>query len=508
MTRSNGLPGNFVRTLHRDGSGNLWIGTSGGLGYWQKGRDGIVAFGQGQGLPDEVISQILEDGRGNLWFGCNQGIFRVAREEFMAVAAGETERINAIIYGRADGMESIECTGGFQPAGLRSSDGRLWFSTVKGLVAVDPSRISVNDRKAVVHVEEILVDGVVLPFEPRAAAPRIGPGTQRMEFRFTALSLVAPERNRFKYRLEPLEKNWVEGGSQRTAVYSHLPPGAYKFRVTACNNDGVWSETGASMSFVVLPHPWQAWWFRALLIGAVLGGGGWLVRALSVRRLRRKLERLKEQHAIEKERARIAQDIHDELGASLTRITLLTEVGQKRADIPPAVSADLHRISGMAREAVRAMDAIVWAVNPRNDSLDHFANYVSQFAEEFFQLTPIRCRLDVPPDLPDHPLPTEARHHLFLAVKEALNNVVRHSGASEVWLRLCMDNGNLKITVNDNGRGLPSATGRQTGHDGLGNIRQRMESLGGSFEVASKPSAGTSLVLRLPLPSAKNAPLV
>jgi ligand-binding sensor domain-containing protein/two-component sensor histidine kinase len=497
LTRTDGLPSDFIRTLYRDQKRVLWIGTGGGLARLAEGS--IRAFTRAQGLPDDVISQILEDDRGNFWFGCNQGIFRVARRELETVAAGRAPRVNPISYGRAEGMESLECTGGFHPAGLKTRDGKLWFSTVKGLVMVDPERISVNERPPVVQLEAIVVDGVAQSqISDLKSEIKLGPGVQRVEFHYTALSLVASERNRFKHRLEGLERDWVEAGTQRVATYPRLPAGRYTFRVIAANNDGVWNETGAAFRFTVLPAFWQTWWFIALAGVLVLGGGGWLVRYDSVRRLRRKLHRLQEKHALEKERTRIAQDIHDELGASLTRIALLTELGHKHRDQPDEVSADLGKISVTARDAVRAMDAIVWAVNPRNDSLDHFANYVSQFAEDFFRLTPIRCRLDVPADLPEQPLPTEARHQLFLAVKESLNNVVRHSGAGEVWLRMHCDHGELRIVIEDNGRGLP-ATAPGTGQDGLANIRTRAERLGGRLEIESGQGRGTLLRLILPL---------
>ena len=504
FTRREGLPSDFIRTLHRDGRGVLWIGTGGGLARMADGK--LTAFTRAQGLPDEVISQILEDDRGNFWFGCNQGIFRVAGRELEEVAAGKSSRVNPIVYGRAEGMESLECTGGFHPAGLKTRDGKLWFSTVKGLVMVDPENISVNETPPSVVIEEVVADGLSQSTISDHKSPfEIPPGVQRLEFRFTALSLVAPERNRFKYRLDGLETDWVEGGTQRVAAYTHLPPARYTFRVVACNNDGVWNETGAFVPFSVQPHFWQTWWFRMLAGVGLLGGVGWVVRVASVRRLRRKLHRLEEQHAIEKERTRISQDIHDELGANLTRIALLSELGQKHRDNPDEVAADLGKISATARDAARAMDAIVWAVNPRNDSLDHFANYVSQFAEEFFRPTSIRCRLDIPADLPEQPISTEARHHLFLAVKEALNNVVRHSGASEVWLRLSMDNGELKITVADNGHGIAASASKGQGHDGLGNIRQRIEDLGGRFELASDAATGTTLRLHLPLSVSRKA---
>ncbi len=497
------LPSPFVRTLHRDSSGVLWIGTSGGMARWDGAR--LASFGRAQGLPDDVISQILEDGLGHLWVGSNRGIFRVSLRELAEVAGGGGvgSRVNVVVYGRAEGLESLECTGGFHPAGLRTRDGRLWFSTVKGLATVDPATVPLNELAPPVVVERVVVDGVARPLPAPGRSLVLEPGRQRVEFEFTALSLVAPEQNRFRCRLAGLESDWVELGPQRLAVYPGLGPGRYEFRVVGCNNDGVWNLEGAAVRLEVQPWFWQAWWFRGVAGILVLGGGMWLVRTMAVRRLRRRLHRLQERHAVDRERARIAEDIHDELGANLTRIALLAELGQQHARQPEDVSGDLQRISASAREAARAMDAIVWAVNPRNDSLDHFANYVSQYAEEFLRPTSMRCRLDIPADLPEHPLSTEARHHLFLAVKEALNNVVRHSGAGEVRLRLATHDGRLEITISDNGHGMDPGPGDSsraagTGHEGLGNIRRRIESLGGRFELETGP-AGTTVRLHLPL---------
>jgi signal transduction histidine kinase len=484
----------------------LRIGTRGGLGRWQDGA--FSALTRAQGLPDEVISQILEDDRDHLWFGSNQGIFRVARAELERAAREPAFQVNPLIFGLADGMASLECTGGFHPSGLKTGDGRLWFSTVKGLVMVDPARLHVNEIPPPVRVEEILVDGS--PVNPaghsksnigrgESGSIAIGPGARRVEIHYTALSLAVPERNRFKHRLEGLEPRWVEAGPQRVATYPRLAPGRYRFHVVACNNDGIWNETGATLALTVLPAFWQTWWFRAAVLVLLLTAGSWAVRHASQRRLRRKLSVLEHQHGLERERARIARDIHDELGASLTRITLLTELGLKNRERPEQWTATLGKISATARESVRAMDAIVWAVNPRNDSLDHFANYLSQFAEELFRLTPIRCRIDMPTVLPEHALTTETRHQLLLAVKEALNNVIRHSRADEVWLRLRVDDGQLELAIEDDGCGLPTEDPGD-GHDGLTNIRSRVEGLAGRCEMQSQPGHGTVLRMIVPLP--------
>lgn len=512
FSRRDGLPSDFIRTLHRDDHGVLWIGTSGGLARRREGR--FDTWTRAQGLPDEVISQIVEDVRENLWFGSNQGIFRLDRRELEEVASRRRLRLNPVVYGRGEGMEGVECTGGFHPAGLRSRDGKLWFSTVKGLVMVDPEKVPRNELPPPVVLEQILVDGraLVLPAPPPGAgAPApgtwpeftLGPGVQRLEIDFSVLSLIAPEHNRCRYQLEGLDTGWVDAGLERTAAYSHPPAGRYRFRVTGANNDGVWDAAGASVSFRIVPPIWRTPWFLGLSAAAALGAGGWMVRRWSLGKLRRRLEQVERQHTLEQERARIARDIHDELGASLTRIALLSEVGRRHLGRPAEIATDLGRIAATAGEAVRAMDAIVWAVNPLNDSLDHFANYVSQFAEDFFRLTPIRCRLDLPADLPEKPLSTEARHQLFLAVKEGLNNVVRHSGATEVWIRLSCDGGQLVLWIEDNGRGLPHE-GAGPGQDGLRNLRQRLEKLGGRTEVETGPGQGTRLRMSLPLTSHAN----
>ena len=508
LSRKDGLGSDFVRTLYLDAEGVLWIGTSGGLSRLKAGR--LVNLTTQQGLWDDVISQILEDDKGHLWFGSNRGIFRVSKNELNDVVEKRLLRLNPMVFGKGEGLENLECTGGFCPAGLRTRDGRLWFSTVKGLAVVDPQNIPVNPVAPAVLLEEVWVDGTrqtpkLILQKPKAAADEvqtsgleIAPGARRVEFRYTALSFSAPEKVRFRYRLEGLDPDWVEAGDRRVAEYPHLPPGHYRFRVTACNEDGVWSESEAGIALTCLPAFWQTWWFRLLVGVMFLGGAGWVVKVWATRRLQRRLTLLQQQHALEQERTRIARDIHDELGALLTEISLLSDHGQECLDRPGEVQIDLRRISTSAREAVQTADGIVWAVNPRNDSFVHLANYLVHFAEDFFQLTPIRCRLNVPADLPEIPLPTQPRHHLLLAVKEACNNVVRHSEASEVWLRMSLTDQEFSITVEDNGKGFRAAATRKEG-DGLRNMRERMADLGGRLELSSEPGRGTRVTLIAPL---------
>ena len=228
---------------------------------------------------------------------------------------------------------------------------------------------------------------------------QIPPGPHRLEFRYTGLSFATPEQVRFRYRVEGLEKDWVEAGAQRAAHYSYLPPGTYRFRVAASHGDGRWSSVEAAVPFVVLPHVYET---RPFQIATGLAA----LRRRRHRALRQhppappQVERLELQRAVERDRDRIARDIHDDLGAGLTQITLLSELARRES--PDEVAGHLGQISDTARELTRTMDEIVWAVNPRHDSLDGLVTYICQFAQEYLTLAGIQLRLDVPAHLPPH----------------------------------------------------------------------------------------------------------
>jgi signal transduction histidine kinase len=301
---------------------------------------------------------------------------------------------------------------------------------------------------------------------------------------------------RFRHRLEGLESAWVEAGTRREAHYSHLPPGKYTFLVTACNKDGVWNEQASSLSFVVLPHFYETRWFQALMAAVAVVFVAGTVRFVVVRRMRRELELLERQRAVERDRARIAQDIHDDLGAGLTRIMLQSELA--RREPPEEILSHLNRIGDVARGMTRTMDEIVWAVDPKHDTLSGLMDYATAFAEEFLQLASIRCRVDLPSEIPRLHVDAELRYNLFLALKEALNNVVRHAHATEVWLRLRVGENEFTLVVEDNGRGLAAAEGdggarRIVSGHGLSNLEKRLETVGGQCVVVTAPGGGVRL---------------
>ena len=524
-----GLGSDSIRALYQDTDGTLWIGTGGGgLTRLREGK--FATLSTDQGLLDNVVSQILEDDRGDLWLGANRGIMRLKKSEFEAVAAGRIPAVSGIVYGKEEGMPALECTGGFSPAGLKTRDGRLWFSTVAGLVMVDPARAELNKIRPPIIFEDVVVDGQSFgslmpavgasrPRQEGGAAAKvvnpppfiIEPGRRRIEFHYTALSFVAPEKMRFKYQLARFDPDWINAGSSRSAPYTKVPPGKYWFRVAASNNDGAWYEETCSVAIIILPAFWQKWWF--LLTCGVLGVLliTMAARYFLGRRLRRKLQRLEEQHALEKERTRIARDMHDEIGAKLAKISFLSGMAQRDLNYPEKVGPEIERISSTARELLRGLDEIVWAVSPKNDTLENLATYICQYADEFFQKTDIRCYLEIPPRLPHIVLPTDVRNNLFLAVKEALTNVLKHSGADEARIQISLENDILAISVADNGRGMPPSKGvseacemrgewaSDANASGLANMRQRIEEIGGRFGLDCPTGRGATVTFLFPL---------
>jgi two-component sensor histidine kinase len=383
-------------------------------------------------------------------------------------------------------MASVQCNGVSKPAGWKSRDGRLWFPTIRGVVALE-SNLKINERPPPVVIEEVRAGNErLLPrslTNGAASRLKIAPGRGDLEIHYTGLSLEVPEKVRFKYRLEGSGEEWVDAGPRRSAYYNNLPPGRYHFKVTACNNDGVWNNTGAVLAIQILPHYWQTWWFKTSVVAAF--------GALLIVFYRARVARLRE---IEQLRIQIASDLHDDVGSRLTKVAMVTELVDRGTPPDDRSKGHIENIASTVREITRAMDEIVWTINPRNDTLDNLANYVFQYAQEYFQNTGVRCRLDVPAELPDYSISTEERHNLFMAVKEAFNNVLKHSAATEVRVGLIVVDNLLTITIADNGKGVtPNLTG--PAGDGLVNMKQRLQRIDGRFAFRSTPGQGTTITL-------------
>jgi signal transduction histidine kinase/ligand-binding sensor domain-containing protein len=510
-----GLP-EAVRCLRSTPDGSLWIGYGGGgLGRLKAGK--FTKFRTSDGLADDYISMVLEDERGRLWLAGNRGIFYVRQEQFDAATTNRAEQLRCVAFGREEGLPALETSWDFWPGGVRTTDGRLCIATRTGLAVINAEKLERDLAPPRVLLERISVDGREVAAYDANLAPehdspaqvslrdplarlRLGPEHEQVSFNFTAPGCASPHSVGFKYQLEGLDKDWVDAGTRRVAYYTHIPPGDYRFHVIACNRDGVWNENGASLALVAEPHFWETIWFRgavaALACGLLAGGVVFITR----RRYHEQLERLERQRLLERERSRIAQDLHDDLGAGLAEISFSSALSQD-----PRLSAEEARehaseIAARAREMVTSLDEIVWAVNPTHDTLSSLTSYFCQFAQHFLKSGGIRCHLDVPRELPEAHLNAEQRHSLFMAFKEALLNAVKHSGATELRLAIRAEAKSLVISVSDNGRGFepPGVSGQNSG-DGLNNMRTRLQQLEGRCELKSQPGQGTTVIFTVPL---------
>jgi signal transduction histidine kinase/ligand-binding sensor domain-containing protein len=513
IRKPEGLPSDSILCLHSETNGVLWLGTFGG---------GVIRFKDGKfsqvtthdGLANNFVSHIEDDGLGHFWFASEGGVFFASKAALNRFADLQTNNLHCTTFDINDGMEVLGCTGGFQPSGCRTADGRLWFPTLKGIVSVNPARLHTNPLPPPVLIEGLFTNDLetsnLIPSASRVAKipVKLLSGYQRFEIRYTALSFTDPEKVRFKYRLEGLENEWKDAGQKRTAIYGELPPGKYNFRVQACNNDEVWNETGATQAIIILPHFWQRTSFQAatyLLAAAIVGA--W-VRYFTRRRYRRKLAAVERERALERERSRIARDIHDDLGASLTRITMLSGSARRESAPPEETAGCLQIIYQTSCELTRLMDEIVWAVNPRHDTLKSLATYLVRFAQEFLEPAGIRLRSEIPLELPPLPISSEVRHNVFLAYKEALHNVVKHGRASAVHISLTLEETFIEIVVMDNGIGFAPRSGsadpferkhRLAGGNGLKNMKNRLEQIHGECRIESGNGQGITVVFRIPL---------
>ena len=502
LSITNGLASFSIRTLHLDEPGTLWIGTAGGgLSCWRNGK--VTSFGASQGLTVSTVSQIVEDDHGFLWLGGNSGIFKVSKRDLLDCAEGKLSFVHSRSFGINDGMLADECSGGFCPAGLKTKSGLICISTVRGLVFINPNEQRGEPAPPKVLLEEMLVNGQPQTLASAGAARQparlvIAPGSHDIELHYTAIEFSAPEKIGFRYQLAGIDSGWTEALARRTVYYQRIPPGEFTFHVQACNAGGVWSDQDTALEITARPFFWETSWFHATSILAISGGSAGILWWLLRRRYRQRLARLQTLNVIERERLRISKDMHDHVGGVLTQVSQLSDMGLNETEDRALVKNRFERIGNRARAAVQSLDEIVWATNPKNDNLASFAEYVSRFSDEFFEYTSIRCWQEVPATFPALPLRADVRHNVFLAVREAFNNALKHSKGTEVWLRIKLDEGRVTLEVEDNGCGFDPAQ-PAAGGNGLENMRARLAEDGGQTVMSSVPGKGTRVRLIFPV---------
>ena len=475
-----GLSNNTILSLHEDSEGSLWIGTSGGLNVFRDGR--FSSFTTPNGLFDDVVFQILEDAHDNLWMSSDKGISEVSKQSLADFLAGKAGSITCVSFGTADGMKSRECNGGFQPAGWRASDGRLWFPTMKGVVALDPNNMRMNTLPPPVMIERVIVDGKSFT---NTKGLRLEAGKEKFEFDYTGLSYLAPQKVRFKYKLEGFDKDWVDAGTARQASYTNIPPGLYRFRVTACNNDGVWNETGAAVEFYLKPFFYQTIWFY-LFCGVLLALSGFGLYRLRVRRLRAQFT------AVLSERNRIAREIHDTLAQGFAGISLqLESVAETMVSEPNIATEHLNKARTLVRGSLAEARRSVLDLRAQPLKPDSLQSALSAIAQQLS--TRVQVRVDVLGTA--RGLPLNIEKNLVHIGQEALTNAVKHAKASNIRVEVDFRRRRVILRVADDGQGFDPNSAPKSDGFGLISMRERAEQIGSRLELVSSPGTGTEVMV-------------
>src|SRR5712671_2525582 len=487
-TTADGLPNDFVGTIYEDAQGQIWIGTLGGLSKFKDEK--FVTYTTRNGLPDDVVYSILEDRQNALWLSSNKGIFRLGKNDLDDFANGKTGSITPVLYGTADGMITRECSGGGHPAGWRGADGKLWLATIKGVAMIDPEQIKSNDQPPPVAIEQIRVDDEsMMP----AQSIELAPGKSRFDFYYTALSFGAPEKVRFKYKLEGFDSDWIDGGTRRVAYYTNLRPGRYKFRVIASNNDGLWNPIGATFDFYLRPQFYQTIWFYALCILSL----AFLVWQL----YRYRLKHIEAQFAaVLAERNRIAREIHDNLAQEMLGISVQLEVVART--MPPSAEVaktHLDRVRLLVRHGIAEARRYVWDLRSQALDQNDLPAALSDTARRLTVETTVQAQVEVTGTF--RPLSDLIEGNLLRIGQEAINNAVRHAQARNVLVNLKFESRRVQLTVRDDGLGFDYqvSTNGEAKHFGLIGMRERAQQIGGTLTINSRANEGTEVMVEAPI---------
>jgi signal transduction histidine kinase/ligand-binding sensor domain-containing protein len=478
FTPADGLPAGAIVDIHAGAAGRLWLASSRGglirIDAPAADRPAFIRYTMTDGLSGNSIEVITEDLQGRIYAATGRGIDQLDPD---------TGRVKH--FTSEDGLVPGQSLTAF-----RDRTGALWFGTQNGLSRFLPAAWKASPPPA------ILISGLTVAGEPRPisaigetalALPDLGPGGNQLQIDFASLRFAPGERLRYQYRLDGSDTEWGSLTARRSVTYANLAPGRYRFLVRAANADGVVSPQPAVVAFTVLPPFWQRWWFVSLAALAV----GAAVFALHRYRVSRILE-------LERVRTRIATDLHDDIGANLTRIAILSEVArQQPQSVDKRLDAPLSSIATIARESVTSMSDIVWAITPGRDTLHEVVRRMRDHAEEVFESRDVALVLDLPDAAQPIKLGVDVRRDLYLIFKEAVNNAARHSRCTRASIVFRVVGSGLLLEVSDDGIGFDPAAERD-GH-GLESMQRRATRLGASLDVLARAGAGTIVRLTMPM---------
>jgi ligand-binding sensor domain-containing protein/signal transduction histidine kinase len=502
---ADGLGKGRVDGLRLDQDGTLWAATEGGLSRLKNNR--VATLTSKNGLPCDGVHWVMEDNVHSFWLNASCGLVHIARAELDAWASAVDQdkdakrTIQATVFDSSDGVRSLAYPTGFCQQVAKSSDGKLWFVSIDGVSVVDPRHLSFNKLPPPVHIEQFTADRKT--YEATSTAKgnlRLPPLVRDLEIDYTALSLVAPEKVLFRYKLEGWDHDWQEVGNRRQAFYTNLPPRNYRFRVHACNNSGVWNEAGTFLDFAVAPAYYQTTWFRLSCVAAFLAVLVAL-HQLRVRQVARQFNMRMEERV--GERTRIARDFHDTLLQSFQGVLLKFHAATYQLSDRPEARKTFESVIEQARQAITEGRHAVQGLRASTVVTNNLARAISAIGDELAaDPTGQNCpdfRVQV--EGPTRDLAPLVRDEVHRIAGEALRNAFRHAQAERIEVEISYDRRQLRLRVRDNGRGIDPKIlggGGRAGHYGLPGMQERAKLVGGKLSVWSEIDSGTETELTIP----------
>lgn len=481
-----------IKSFHKDDRRPLlWICTTNGLIAYDLTSGSSRIFTEKDGLSNSYTYSVLQD-EDNLWVSTNAGLFKAT---ITSAHDNPLPEAGFISFTRSDGLPDNQFNSG---SAFKSPGGELHFGTPSGIVWFDPRRIepsrsapqtvmvgmSVNGESADRLQSSSYIKTLLLPHSKN-----------NLSFRFRGIEYGNPLKVQYAYQLENWDKDWINSGALNEARYNNLPPGDYRFKVRSANSSGVWDPDPYTVTVTIKPPFWKTWWFYGLTVSLLLASVIIITRRIAISSLQKKLAELERQRELDRERQRISREMHDDIGAGLTQITLISEFAKSRN--PAGMDRELTEIAATSRQLVGSMSEIIWSLSPENRTLDQLLSYLREQLNKQLEYSRLEYSINFPQTSTSTMLSDETRRNILLVIKEIVNNAIKHSMAKSITVSAALDGSEIEFSIADDGTGFDV---RKTYNgNGLKNIRERIGALGGTVHIESEPGRGSRFICRISL---------
>lgn len=464
------LDNSVVNTIFKDNKSNIWIGTDGG-GLWKTDNrlESFKNFSVTNGLQSMNIKQITEDDKGQIWLNTNLGleIIDPLNNRFVHYSARDGLSINLPDYL------------------VKKSSGDILRFDLNGLHIFHSSSINLNKDVPPVYINQMQVLDRIFPVY-KDTTLRLSYNENYISFGYVALNYTQSFKNRYSYKLDGLDKKWNDVGDRRFATYANIGPGTYTFQVKASNNNGVWNESGAKVTFIVAPPWWNTWWFYTLAV-VFIGG---IIYTLFQMRLQQRIKAMEVRNTI-------SRDLHDEVGSTLSSIGFLSSMALNDAEENNSkILTTLNNINESSTRMLDVMNDIIWNIQPKNDTVQNIIARMVSFASDILEAKKINLHINIAENISNMHIGLTERHNFYMIYKEAINNLAKYSCATEAWVSLEFQQPYLILQIKDNGKGFDAENAREGGN-GLRNMKSRASKIGAIYELRTFVSEGTSITVKL-----------